>query len=235
MGRDKFGNLLPLPIFYNYGGADPTEYADGAEVIEGSRNASLTMNFREPELDAARGKICSGVLTCVYFFRDNNPEVFYQDLVKEILYFGKRIIVEANKAWVATRLIQDGLGYYMIVRDKKDGVLKPWKPGMDYGLIRTGVGQNGEESDHEAIVRAIASFIVKAPLGEVDYALVGLRDERVLQQLMDFSPKYSKIADLVMALGFTLICGQVMNTYEEPRVPRMGGHDIRSVLSGLAG
>jgi hypothetical protein len=246
MGRDKWGNLLPLPMFNYYGGADPTEYASGAEVNEGSKNASFTMNFKDPEVDRQFNRIASGIICSTYFYRPDNPEEFYQDLVKEILFFGKRIIVEANKAWVATRLIEDGLGYYMIVRDKNDGLMKPWSPSIDkkfnpdpsnkgYGLIRTGPSTAGEESDHEAIVRAIAGFIVKPPADETDYAAEGMKDERLINQLQDFDPELWKLYDLVMAFGYTLICGNVMNAM--PDVTNNGnpfdGNTIRTMWEAL--
>ncbi len=51
-GRDEWGNLLPPNEFRYFGGADPTNYAAGSEVIEGSKNAYYTMSAPDERLDA---------------------------------------------------------------------------------------------------------------------------------------------------------------------------------------
>jgi hypothetical protein len=136
MGYDEKGNLRGLPGSAYYGAADPTDYAGGTEVVKGSKNANYTMNFADPVVDAQYGRIASNTLISEYFHRPDNPEEYYQDTVKEIIFFGKTVIAEANKAWVATRLIEDGLGYYMLVKNKDTGLIERWKPNMNYGLIQ---------------------------------------------------------------------------------------------------
>lgn len=205
MGRDDDNNLLPPEMFTNFGAVDPTDYAAESEVIQGSKNASYTLNFPDPIMDRQYGRLASKVILTETFIRPEDPDDFYEHVVKEIIYHGKIVIVEANKAWVATELIKDGLGYYMLVIDKEDGVLKPWLPYMDYNLIRT------TADILESIVRYVTAYIKKPTLesGQNDYG-AQIKSERLLEQLSQFTKANSKLYDLVMALGLALICGEIM-------------------------
>lgn len=216
MGRDTKNNLLPLDFFETCGGTDPTEYAADSEVIQGSKNGSYTMSLPNLLLSQASGRITSNIILSEYFDRPENPQEFYEDVVKEIIFFGKRVIVEANKAWLATKLIQDGLGYYMIVKNKETGLLEPWNPKMDYSLFRTG------SEELETIVRVISIYILKPRDNrEVDYGKL-IRTERLLQQLLDFSKERSKFFDLAMCFGICLIAMEVMITAPPEK---RSGHD----------
>lgn len=205
-GRDNKRNLLPPPVTTYVGGADPTDYAASVEVIQGSKNASYTMNMPDPLMDQQYQRIASKVIMLEYFNRPDNPLEFYEDLVKEIIWTGKTVIVEANKKWVATKLIEDGLGRYMLVRNRDTGKIERWKPGMNYGLIST------ETEDLETIVRLIARYITK-PVADNDKwnnYLKTINSERLIDQLMSFTKERSKFADLVMGFGLTLMCMEVL-------------------------
>ena len=214
--------LNPLPVFENYGAFDPTDYAANSDVIQGSKNAGYTMNLPNI-LENNRGRVDSNIILSEYFDRPDNPQEVYEDVVKEIIYYGKKVIVEANKAWLATRLIQDGLGYYMVVRNKATGNLETWQPGMDYSLFRTGT------EELETIVRVISIYITKPRNeNEIDYGRL-IKTERLLQQLQDFSKERSNFFDLVMAFGICLICGEVIMS--QPVATTQGyDHDLVAAI-----
>jgi hypothetical protein len=203
-GRDDHKNLMPPDRFNFVGGVDPTQYAASSEIIEGSKNASWTMNMPDEILDAHYGRIASKILYSEYFYRPEQPGEFYEDLVKEIIYYGKLVIVEANVPHVATMLIEDGLGRFMLVRNRETGAICQWKPGMDYQLIR--MTSNATTKDLlETLVKLIKAYLQTGGEGEKDYGRT-IKSERLIDQLMNFNPDDTKKSDLVMAFGYTLLC-----------------------------
>lgn len=219
MGRDKESNLLPVPVPHYYGGTDPTDYAAEGEVIEGSKNASYTFNFPDPALDNFYKKIASNIIISEYFYRPQLPDEFYEDIVKEILYFGKVCIVEANKKWVATKLIEDGLGCYMLVIDRSDGQIKQWNSKMytynkegkkvpNWGLISS----TGQGIDKNFMVRVLSRWIAapKNPEIDKDYGST-IKSERLLEQFEGYSKEYDKFFDLVRAVGWAKICYEFLS------------------------
>lgn len=209
LGRDEYKNLKAPERFNFVGGVDPTQYAAGSEVIEGSKNASYTMNMPDELIDAHYKRIASKIIFSEYYYRPENPNEFYEDLVKEIIYFGKLVIVEANVPHVATMLIEEGLGRYMLVRSKETGAICQWKPNMEYQLIRT-TGANGNREIMETMVRLIKSWLQPGNIedGDKDYGRT-LKSERLIagsNQLMEFNPEDTKKSDLVMAWGYCLLC-----------------------------
>jgi hypothetical protein len=211
-GRDEQGNLLPPPVFLTCGGTDPTDFAAESEVIQGSKNGGFTLLLPNVHEIGQYGLRTAKKIVSEYFDRPDNPEEFYQDVVKEIIYYGKLVIIEANKAWVATRLIAEGLGHYMIVKDEH-GAWVRWSPSMykigndgklraTYRLIRT------EKEELEAIVMAISHVIAPPAKDEIDF-LAEIDSERLISQCMDFTKERSKFADLVMSYGYGLLAYEV--------------------------
>jgi hypothetical protein len=210
-GRDEW-NCLNTPDRFNYIiGGDPTNYAAGSEVIQGSKNAVYIFSVPDEKLDAKKGVIASKIMCIEYFFRPELPDEAFEDILKLILWTGCAGIIEANMPYTATRLIEEGLGKYMFVRDE-NGIIKFWERSMGlpkeedkkYQLIRRTANATNNEM-LETIVRVIKNYFkrVKPGSGEKDYGPTFL-SERGLQQCMDFDPKETKLYDLVMALGYAL-------------------------------
>lgn len=239
-GRDEWNNILPPPHFLYFGGADPTNYAAGSEVIEGSKNAYYTMSIADERLDTLLKKVSSKIILFEYFARPELPDEAYEDLVKEIIYCGKLNIVEANAPYVATRLLEEGLGYFMLVRDE-NGILTTWKrhmglphePDKSYQLIRNTANSYIKEM-LETVVRLIKNYIERPRPGEKDYGKT-IQSDRLLTQLMNFDAKDTKLFDLVMAWGYCLLCyetymASLLSTEEDYSNPRI----IAAVLGALA-
>lgn len=205
--RDEYNRLMPLDDSINVGGVDPTDYAAKSDVIEGSKNASLTMNIYDPILDTRKGRVASNILMSEYFFRPENPDEFYEDLVKEILFFDKRVIVEANKKWVVTRLKNDNLHNYLLLL-KPDGTIAPYKEGDDDRLVNT------THSLIDAYIRAIKRYLAQVKNGGVgiDY-LFYQKCLRILKQLVHFKADDTKKFDLVVALGLTRLAAEAFSIF----------------------
>jgi len=209
-GRDENSCILPPDVFKSFLGADPTQHAAGSEVIEGSKNAYHTMSSVDPRLDQMMGKPASGLIDFEYFFRPEMPDEAYEDLVKLIIYTGSLCAVEANVPTMATRLMEEGLGYFMLVKDK-EGFYKIWQRWMglineekkEYHLIRTTSNNAQSRELLEIFVRLMITFL-QAPIdGDKDYGAT-IKSERLITQLMNLDITDTKLFDLFMSWGYTL-------------------------------
>jgi hypothetical protein len=236
-GFDEYGCLLPPDRFLYVGGSDPTGYAAGSEVIQGSKNASFTFRMPDENADKAMGTIVSKVFVSELYHRAELPIVSYEDILKEIIYTGKLNIIEANASFVATRLMEEGLGHYMLIRDP-DGNINRWKPWMGlptstekklYQLIKISASA-GNRDMLETIVRCWKSYIEKPPAGEKDYGKT-IKSERTLKQLMDFNPLDTKTSDLVMGGGYALMCYEI---YTEILLTHEQDHSENNYWSALS-
>lgn len=210
-GRDEWGNILPPKRFKYFGGADPTQYAAGGEVIQGSKNAYFTMDMPDDLQDALYKRVTSKMAVSEYYYRPELPNEAYEDFIKEVIYFGKLCVVEANVPFTATSMLEEGLGRFMLVRDK-EGNMVQWErwmglahePEKKYHLIRNTSNSSQSKDMLETIIRLIKNYIDSPAAGDKDYGRT-IKAERLLKQLMDFNPQDTRLYDLVMAFGYTLL------------------------------
>lgn len=207
-GKDENGCLIPPAIFHSFIGADPTSHAAASEVIEGSKNAYYVENSIDFQLDHFMGKVSSGINTLEYFYRPELPDEAYEDLVKLIIYTGSLCTVEANVPTMATRLMEEGLGRYMIIKDK-NGIYKIWERWMglpheekkEYHLIRTTSNNSERRELLEYFVRLWIAYLQKPEDGGKDYGET-IQSERLIEQLMNLDVSDTKTSDLFMASGY---------------------------------
>jgi hypothetical protein len=202
-GKDDFGNWLPPARYTFIGGIDPTDYAAAEAVLQGSKNASFTMNLPDEIIDAKARKVVSKIVFSEYLYRPGNPNEAYEDFVKEIIYYDKLVIVEANKPWVYTKLIEDGLGYHMIVRDAETKALRLWDPETP-GLPVSMQASATKNDTLETMVRLIYDYFDYVEEGEKDYG-AQMKCERLMEQMTRFKANDTTAFDLVLAFGWLLI------------------------------
>lgn len=231
-GRDEWNNLLPPPR-YNYClGGDPTQYAGASEVIEGSKNAAYVISLPDLLADNRVGKIISKLTMIEYYDRPELPDEAFEDFLKLIIWLGALAEIEANSPYVATRLMEEGLGYYMIVKDL-NGNKVIWQRWMGlateddkkYKLIRITSNGQSNKDQLELMVRLIKNRIEKPGVGEKDYGATE-KSVRLLKQLMDVNTQDTRLYDLFMAYGYTLEClelymDMLMRNQEEAEDPNV--------------
>lgn len=243
-GRDEWGNLNRPPHFLYYAGGDPTNYAAGSEVLEGSKNAYLLFSMPDEGRNTLEKRLATNILTGEYFFRPELPTDAYEDLVKMIIYTGCLISVEANVPFSATSLMEEGLGYYMVVKyieSSTNSYYTPWLRHMGmahemekkYQLVRTTANAAAREM-LETFIRLIKTYLEAPPDGERDFGR-SIKSTRLLQQLMDFDAENTKVYDLVMALGYAFFTYEIyfnslLVEYDEYNDPL----NIAGVLRALA-
>lgn len=218
MGYDEWGNLLPLPVFERVGGADPTQWAVTPE--EGSKNAYYTLNMPDELIDSNARDIVTKVLLSEYYYRGETPDESFEDLVKEIIYFGKAVAVEGNAPAFFNELMKEKLGYYMFVRDK-DGLIQLWtrdmgmynEPDKKYASLKTKASADSKETLEE-FIKLIARYVIKPPMGGKDYG-AKIKTLKLINQCINLNVENTKKSDLFMAFGYTLMA---MNAYLDIRV-----------------
>lgn len=219
-GRDEYGCVIPPSVHAYAYGADPTSHAAASEVIEGSVNSYTVIRRKDDRLDALYRAAASWTLDFQYFYRPELPDEAYEDLVKLIIYTGAVGIPEGNMPEFATRLIAEGLGQFVIVKDK-DGNKCIWQrwmglanePDKQYHLIRTTGNSPDTKIILESFVRLMITYIQRPGLGEKDYGMT-LLDERVVDQMRKITKVWetggsTKLFDAFMSWGYALLADDI--------------------------
>jgi hypothetical protein len=240
-GKDEWGCLVPPTKFSSLMGGDPTNYAAASEVIQGSKNAGFVFSMPDELQDSRRGVVATKTLQIEYYDRPELPEEAFEDFLMMILYAGCLALIEANMPYVATRMLEEGMGRFMLVRDE-NGIIKIWERFMGlpheaekkYQLIRM-VANAANKDLLETLVRVIKSYFQKprAGTGEKDYGPT-FKSARTIKQLMDFVATDTKLYDLVMGLGYVLfgidiyldILLSAVDDFQNPE-------NLQAVLQGL--
>jgi len=240
-GRDKDNNLLYPPIYHNILGSDPTAHAETSEVIEGSTNSYWVKNRFNQAADTANRKIVSNIFTHEYFARPESPDDSFDDLLKMIIYTGSLSAVESNTPTVATNLISEGLGNYMIVNDL-NGIPVIWRrwmgmtrePEKKYHLLKT-VASGERKKTLEEFVRLWKAYIRVPFPGGKDYGST-IKSERIFEDLANLDIKEStRKFDSFMASGWCLWADEVYSNillYEDENKPSLS--EIGVLLRAMA-
>lgn len=217
-GRDQWGNLLPPPNFYYSLGGDPTAYAAKSTLIEFSKNSASLMRLPDLSWDAHMGKVSTNVLCMEYYDRPELPDEGYEDFIKMLIYTGSCTLIEGNQEWVSTRMIEEGLGNYMIVYNKEKAMTF-WKAWMgmpldeekSYTLIKTLGNQIKGNPILEKMVALYKNYF-HTPVGdEIDYGAT-FKSTRALKQMMDLDPTDTTKSDIFISNGYSFIAMDVYST-----------------------
>lgn len=210
-GRDEWGNLNRPHKFRHVGGIDPADFRDTGNADEGSMIGMYSMIVHDPLLNTIMRRPGTKIINAEYFARPDNPEEWYQDIVKHIIYFGCLIIIEANNGTIATRLEDEGLGHYMLFKDE-NGIISFYKgdeitkKGKEKTLFHITNQKSGRVDTVADIIVFIKNYLLRAnkEFGEIDYGAT-IMSERLIKQLKEFESDDTKKYDLVMSFGYTLM------------------------------
>lgn len=209
---DDNGFLMPHPDTTMVAAVDPTDYKLKKDVAEGSKNSITVMNEFSIARNTAFRSVASNIIIAEYYDRPDDPDEFYEDLVNLILFLGCYVIVEANKGWVVTRLKKDGLQNFLLLKDKKLGIIRPFQEGDELTLINT------TEDMINEYCRAIARYIRKptAP-DDIDW-LKTIKSDRLIQQLMNFDVQNTKKFDMVVSFGYCRMAIEALFAIRQLRI-----------------
>lgn len=209
-GKDEWGNLNPPPRFKNTGGIDPADFRDAGNAEEGSMIAAYTMPLHNPVLNTANNRVVTKIAGDEYLARPDNPEEWYQDIVKMIIYHSCLFTIEANNGTISTRLEDEGLGHYMMWKNEEN-ILSLYLANHKNieGKVRKHIrnSKSGGTDTIADIILYIKNYLQRGNLlyGEIDYGAL-IKSERLIKQLKEFEADDTKKYDLVMAIGYALMC-----------------------------
>ncbi len=175
------------------GSFDPSDYVLKSDVVEFSMNAGHGGFIYDPKLHTRTLK--TNQLVYEYHFRHDDPDDTLEDLVKIILYFNARVIIEANKKWLVTAIKKEGLHHFLLLK-QKDGSIKPYTEGDENELVNTTTDMI------DAYCRAINRYWHKPKSDDDLDNMKTVKSLPLLQQHMDFDVTNTKKYDLVVSYGY---------------------------------
>ncbi len=184
-----------------FSGLDNTNYAMKKHVVTGSNNALYVMNFPDAYENSLRGRYCTNRIVLEYIYRREKPDDTLMDVIKAILFFGCPILAEGNMPWVITRLIELGLGNFVVVRNSF-GVYELYDKNKHQKLVTT--QKTGTNTVNEYVTAGM-TYIGK-PDDPTDFDNVqNINSIRLLSDLMKFDTGDTKKFDAAMAFLITLV------------------------------
>lgn len=127
----KTGLLRPNPDSPFFIAIDPTKYRISKNTGKTSSNSIQVFILPNAEVNASVGKnVTNRRLFVSYLYRRDKPSDTLRDMIACILHFGCMVQIESNVSTWATKLIEMGLGHFVMMVNK-DGALEPWNPYDD--------------------------------------------------------------------------------------------------------
>lgn len=193
---DRYNRLrkptIDTPFFLSL---DPTNYGLKKLISAGSQNALMCFLLPNAKLDATFGKKVSHRLCMQYLCRRDKPDDTVWDIIKAVIFFGCYILIEGNMPGIATRMIELGLGNYILVRTK-EGAFEPYREGNKQKYYVT--TNNGEKSTIDAYVLATKNYMGEPDEGDFDN-MVNIDSLEVLSDLSQFEPENTRVYDAGVA------------------------------------
>lgn len=210
MGRDDLGNILSPDKFKRVSGCDPVNYADIENVDEASKMSIKCMNLHDEALNTMHREIVTKIFEMEYFFRPELGEQAYQDLVKWIIYTGSLSLVEGNSPTFFTRLMNEGLGNYMIIKHK-DNYYTKWDISMeksDYKSVKRTKNATQDEV-MEFMIECIKNYTFRSEDDAMNQYAKTIKSIRFFEQACKFTPDKTKEFDDVMSVGYCLMAYEI--------------------------
>ena len=163
---------------------DPTNYALKKDIVVGSKNAIQVFILNTPYLNGLFGEnVTNKRLMAEYLYRHDKPNDTLMDAIKVVLYFGCYILIESNMSWMASRMIEMGLGNFVLMINEETGILEPYSKNKK---------QKYFTSQGQTIGRYFLAGVhhLKEPeiAGEIDN-IKYIKSYHVLKQLLKIKPE----------------------------------------------
>ncbi len=240
-GKDEYGNLFP-PKRHKYAiGGDPTSYAAQGEVLQKSKNGAGAIRVPDGKEESFTGVTLGRRMSIEYYARPELPIVAYEMFLKLIIYTGGIAIIEGNQKFTATKLMEEGLGNYMIVINTENDQYEPWRPWMGmsenpiktYKFIQITANSSATNVIMEYMVRLYKDYFFAAE-GDADVGKT-CKSARLLNQMQDLDVKDTKKSDLFMGWGYALIALDIYMNYLMKEESPYGNRSLFRAAMGALG
>lgn len=201
------GKMRPTNTHKYTSGVDPYDHNKTTDN-RSSMAASFVYMMEDPT-----NKDESDMFVAQYHARPSTSEIFYEDMLKQCIFYGCQILVETNKIGLVNYFRESGFEYYLMKRPAVTQTRYSKKRQTEYGLPTTGT--------------AVVNFLVNT-LEIFVFEKIGYNEETntfgkfyfddALDELEMFDVNNRTPYDLVIAMGFTLIAsmGRVKEEEETP-------------------
>lgn len=234
LGKDEQNNYIRPDKLSHFSGFDPVNYS--SDYIEGSMISGYTINGHDEGLNTRTKSIESKIIVSKYFFRNEDPDENFEDILKYMVYFGGLYVVEGNSSHTAERLIKEGFANYMVFRDEEKvlTLFKQWfKYPQDCYLVKRAA--NGVKDDLMDYMLRLAKEYFEVIPNEPNY-LKECFDKELLNGFLTFDPTNTRPSDRQMAFLYTLLSYDVyMNAMLQGQDDEYSSEkNYSSILSALS-
>ena len=230
----KTGRPKPLDSCPFVASFDPVNYRMKKDVVVGSSDALYVFLMPNPELNSMIGENISNDRPFVeYLFRNDKPSDTIFDVIKTIFYFGCYILIETNMPYVATKMIEWGLGEFLLVLNDK-GAIEPYRYGSDtQRLFST---QSTQEVNNVGDYVLVAKQQLAEPETDLDMDNVKYLDSRdIIDQLIRFRPEKTKEYDAAMSYMIGLIACRSLRGWRQKQTTKSATSTTTDVMKALMG
>ncbi len=197
---DAQGLLMPSETCRYVTSLDPTNYSLGRLVAQASKNSMWVFSLPDSEMNARFKSCVTGRHIVEYLYRHNKPSDTLEDIKKIIYLFGSPIAIEGNMSWAITKLIEDGLQNFVLVRDSKTKAIVPYNPHQHQSMITT--NKSGDKGVMGQYITATQEYLGEPRNDDEFDNLENVDSEILIQDLMDFDADNTRKYD--HAVGFML-------------------------------
>lgn len=211
------GMRLPGNLRKFRGGCDPYEHSEVVDQSRASKGAGVIMKMFDDNEDGAKiedgapidfgWEWLSKQIVCDYLAREDDPDVFFEDMLMMHVYYGTQMNVENNKQAIKKHFRQRGYAEFLMARPETT---------MDEKSRYSTTNQIGTPATTDTIDQyfmAIAHYVMM-------YANA-LKHRRVILQLLEGNKKNRTKLDSMVAFGWALIAC-------EKQFSRLPEHEIVS-------
>lgn len=184
-------------------GSDPISFG---KTVDGRKSNAATYAFRKFDFNVDQGKpeanYESHNFMIEYIFRPQEPEIFYEDMIKLCRFLGCKILVENQKNNIFTYFKQRGYGEFIMHRPE------------------TTFTKEGPSQDTEGIPSS--TVMIDTYTGRLQ-TFVNKHGHRVpfkrlIRDWLEFDPAHPRKFDATVASGFTLLAREKVVEDDLPQI-----------------
>ena len=205
VSRDRLGRLVPGNITTVVSGADPYDHSKTTDA-RGSSGASYVFRPYNPAVEGTYQFVCQ------YIHRPPTVFEFYEDILKQVIFYGCQILVENNKIGMINWFEEKGFKHYLMKRPESTHTQSS-KRQTTLGIPTSGdVVRDGLINNLEKYVVDCCGYDIESGEGGT------LFFSELVQDLLIFDAGNWQKYDATVAAGLTLLATQKA-VRKEPEIP----------------
>ena len=195
VSRDRLGRLVPGNITTVVSGADPYDHSKTTDA-RGSSGASYVFRPYNPAVEGTYQFVCQ------YIHRPPTVFEFYEDILKQVIFYGCQILVENNKIGMINWFEEKGFKHYLMKRPESTHTQSS-KRQTTLGIPTSGdVVRDGLINNLEKYVVDCCGYDIESGEGGT------LFFSELVQDLLIFDAGNWQKYDATVAAGLTLLATQ---------------------------